>query len=87
MNIATLLVLFIPSPGKSNVLQYAKSITSPESAPLTAEALTSYFNYIIQNGVNPPSVSSFISSMLVCIDILFSRGSLSSIYMVVQTRR
>ncbi|SLM33671.1 glucooligosaccharide oxidase [Lasallia pustulata] len=34
---------------------FAKSITSPESAPLTREALTSYFNYIIQNGVNPPS--------------------------------
>jgi FAD/FMN-containing dehydrogenase len=33
---------------------YAKSVTVPESTPLTAAALTSYFTYISNQGVNPP---------------------------------
>ena len=34
---------------------YAKSVTVPESSPLTAAALTSYFTYIKNQGVNPPA--------------------------------
>lgn len=34
---------------------YAKSITTPASAPLTAAALNSFFDYIIKNGVNSPN--------------------------------
>lgn len=34
---------------------FAKSVVVPSSAPLTTAALTSYFTYIIQNGINPPS--------------------------------
>lgn len=75
------------SPDKFNVLQFAKSITSPESAPLTREALTSYFNYIIKNGVNSPSVRSSTPSEPVLTKILISRGSLSSIFTVVQIHR
>lgn len=36
--------------------QFAKSVTTPESAPLTAAALTSFFDYVIKNGVNAPNV-------------------------------
>lgn len=36
--------------------QYAKSIATPESGPLTAKAVNSFFNYIIENGVNAPFV-------------------------------
>ena len=34
---------------------YAKSLVVPQSAPFTSAALESYFGYIIENGVNPPS--------------------------------
>ena len=34
---------------------YAKSLVVPGSAPLTTAALTSYFNYVIGNGVNAPN--------------------------------
>lgn len=34
---------------------FAKSLVVPSSAPLTTAALTSYFTYIIQNGVNAPN--------------------------------
>ena len=34
---------------------FAKSVTSPQSSPLTSAALTSYFTYIIQNGVGAPN--------------------------------
>ena len=34
---------------------FAKSLVVPSSAPLTTAALNSYFNYIIQNGVNAPN--------------------------------
>ncbi|MCJ1322696.1 hypothetical protein MMC15_008045 [Xylographa vitiligo] len=34
---------------------FAKSLVSPESDPLTSDALTSYFNYIITNGVGAPN--------------------------------
>lgn len=34
---------------------FAKSLVVPSSAPLTAAALTSYFTYIIDHGVNAPS--------------------------------
>ena len=34
---------------------YAKSLVVPSSAPFTTDALNSYFSYIIENGVNPPS--------------------------------
>ena len=34
---------------------FAKSIAVPSSSPLTADALTSYFTYIIQNGIDPPT--------------------------------
>ncbi|MCJ1245196.1 hypothetical protein MMC30_002397 [Trapelia coarctata] len=37
---------------------FAKSLVDPESGPLTPAALTSYFDYIIAHGVNPPSASS-----------------------------
>lgn len=37
--------------------QYAKSIASPESGPLTAEAVNSFFSYVFQNGLNAPFVS------------------------------
>lgn len=32
---------------------YAKSIVTPESAPLTTAAVTSFFDYIVKNGVKP----------------------------------
>ncbi|MCJ1295427.1 hypothetical protein MMC34_006990 [Xylographa carneopallida] len=35
--------------------QFAKSLVSPESDPLTADSLTSYFDYIIANGVGAPN--------------------------------
>jgi hypothetical protein len=34
---------------------YAKSVTVPQSSPLTTAALTSYFTYIQNQGVNPPT--------------------------------
>ena len=34
---------------------FAKSVTTPQSSPLTTAALTNYFDYIIQHGVNAPS--------------------------------
>lgn len=34
---------------------FAKSLTVPESSPLTTDALKSYFSYVIQEGVNPPT--------------------------------
>ena len=34
---------------------FAKSVVVPSSSPLTTAALTSYFGYIIKNGVNPPT--------------------------------
>ena len=34
---------------------FAKSLVVPSSAPLTTDALNSYFSYVIENGVNPPS--------------------------------
>lgn len=34
---------------------FAKSVTAPSSSPLTAAALTTYFDYIIKHGVNAPS--------------------------------
>ncbi|KAL9098310.1 MAG: hypothetical protein Q9187_009682 [Circinaria calcarea] len=34
---------------------FAKSLVSPESEPLTSAALTSYFNYIIAEGVGAPN--------------------------------
>ncbi|MCJ1439512.1 hypothetical protein MMC27_008906 [Xylographa pallens] len=34
---------------------FAKSLVSPESDPLTSDALTSYFDYIIANGVGAPN--------------------------------
>lgn len=38
------------------LMQYAKSIATPESEPLTAVAVNSFFSYIVQNGVNAPFV-------------------------------
>ncbi|MCJ1398395.1 hypothetical protein MMC11_001593 [Xylographa trunciseda] len=34
---------------------FAKSLVTPESDPLTSDALTSYFDYIIANGVGAPN--------------------------------
>jgi hypothetical protein len=34
---------------------YAKSVTVPQASPLTAAALTSYFNYMIQKGPSAPT--------------------------------
>lgn len=34
---------------------FAKSVTVPESAPLTADALNSYFSYMIQQGPSAPA--------------------------------
>lgn len=33
---------------------FAKSVTTPQSSPLTLDAMTAYFSYIIQHGVNAP---------------------------------
>jgi hypothetical protein len=34
---------------------FASSVTVPESSPLTADALNSYFSYMISNGESPPT--------------------------------
>lgn len=60
--IASLTLLAAPQPLQQPTTAYdlhddffAKSLVVPESSPLTTEALNSYFNYIIENGVNAPN--------------------------------
>ncbi|KAL9098509.1 MAG: hypothetical protein Q9163_005842 [Psora crenata] len=40
---------------------FAKSVVSPASHPLTAAAMTNYFHYIIQNGVNNSAAGPWFS--------------------------
>lgn len=53
VNQVSLSVLFL---SLLNLPQYAKSIASPESGPLTADAVNSFFGYVFQNGLNAPFV-------------------------------